>query len=480
MKRFQLWIFAAIFSLIWTAPAWAAVDVTVLELRTFAATIGSDDLYGVPEVQATDNGVVLQYQNASLELTVFTSPAAAEATYAAVYGNSTWVEAQDWVFHRNGNLGYRAESSILSTAELRALIEGRQRYLGVLFPPRIFDFELGAHSSSALLKEGASLVGNGLVSFDFYFENAEEDAGVLIDSRGAQTPDAGDFTIRLDSDGRLNLSFYAPLYAGSCGMQEGFVRVDSVDSAEAYTWNHLELRTGVEGLNLKLNGREILNCSVEQALDDGPVYLGLHPKATVGIATFKGYVKSFQNSASFTQNGERVDDILARQVFLDLSVGDADLKAFRLLKDRGIFLGSQGNVNPEAVLNRAGLVKILLKSHGIAVSDGNEPFVDVGNSDWFFGPVVTAYERGIVKGVDDTHFAPSQEVTRGEFFTMLARMSGKKWTYVKGYKDVENTDWFSSGAAYALANGLNKDSRFDAGTGLTRREAARVLYALAK
>ncbi len=480
MKRFQLWIFAAAFSLIWAAPAWATVDVTVLELRTFATTIGSDQIYGVPEVQTTPSGVILSYGgDPRLELTVFTSPAAAEATYAEVYGGSTWVEASGWVFHRNGNLGYRAESSKLSAGELRTLIEGRQRYLGVLFPPRIFDFELGAQSPSALLKEGASLVGNGLLSFDFYFENSQEDAGVLIDSRGAQTPDSGDFTVRLESDGRLNLSFYAPLYAGVCGTQEGFVNVKSADSAEAYTWNRLELRTGIEGLNLNLNGREVLNCAVEQALDDGPVYLGVHPKAAVGTVAFKGYMKDIEETPTRV-GGVRVDELLARQVFLDLSVGDADLKAFRLLKERGIFLGTQGNVNPEAVLNRAGLVKILLKSHGIAVSGGDEPFVDVSGSDWFFGPVVTAYSRGIVKGVDDTHFAPSQEVTRGEFFTMLARMSGKKWTYVKGYKDVSNTDWFSSGAAYALANGLSKDSNFDAGAGLTRREAARVLYALAK
>lgn len=47
------------------------------------------------------------------------------------------------------------------------------------------------------------------------------------------------------------------------------------------------------------------------------------------------------------------------------------------------------------------------------------PFVDVKPSKYFYKAVLCAYQTGVTKGADDTHFAPNQTRTRGQVVTFL-------------------------------------------------------------
>lgn len=54
------------------------------------------------------------------------------------------------------------------------------------------------------------------------------------------------------------------------------------------------------------------------------------------------------------------------------------------------------------------------------------PFDDVKNrGDYYYKAVLWAFEKGIIKGVDETHFNPLGIVTRGQFATMLWRLEGE-------------------------------------------------------
>ena len=52
----------------------------------------------------------------------------------------------------------------------------------------------------------------------------------------------------------------------------------------------------------------------------------------------------------------------------------------------------------------------VLPLHSLAAEN---PFVDVKESDWFYDAVLWAYENGVTKGIDETHFGPDSTVTRG-------------------------------------------------------------------
>ena len=45
--------------------------------------------------------------------------------------------------------------------------------------------------------------------------------------------------------------------------------------------------------------------------------------------------------------------------------------------------GSEGNLRPDEYLNRAEMVKILLKAYGHSAEDGELPFVDTENDAWY-------------------------------------------------------------------------------------------------
>ncbi len=53
------------------------------------------------------------------------------------------------------------------------------------------------------------------------------------------------------------------------------------------------------------------------------------------------------------------------------------------------------------------------------------PFLDVPETATYRKALTWAYENGIVKGTDDSHFTPNGSCTRGEFCTMLWRLNGR-------------------------------------------------------
>ena len=52
------------------------------------------------------------------------------------------------------------------------------------------------------------------------------------------------------------------------------------------------------------------------------------------------------------------------------------------------------------------------------------PFVDVPSDAWYHDAVVWAYENGITKGTNKTHFSPDRAITRAEVVQMLYQAAG--------------------------------------------------------
>ena len=80
---------------------------------------------------------------------------------------------------------------------------------------------------------------------------------------------------------------------------------------------------------------------------------------------------------------------------------------------------------PDTTATRAHIVTFLWRACGCQEPTITEnPFEDVEESDYFYKAVLWAYEKGIVKGTDATHFTPKQTCSTAHIVTMLYRALG--------------------------------------------------------
>ena len=112
------------------------------------------------------------------------------------------------------------------------------------------------------------------------------------------------------------------------------------------------------------------------------------------------------------------------------------------------------------------------------------PFTDVGESDWFYDAVVYAYENGLMDGVGEGTFAPNATTTRAMVVTILYRLEGEP--AVSGdlpFTDVEASTWYTDAILWAVQNGIvngMNDTQFAPGNDLTREQLVTILYRYAQ
>lgn len=469
-------------------------ELPELQLLVFSYATQVDAIAAVSQLQKSlSDKTVLQSDSRNL---FFRSDGGEDvdafSTINAEYYSFHWV-------HSNGNLVYQASlyrtngafneknlktySSAISNLSkvkvvLSDLIETSKGMSGILFPPTDADNSLLTESDSVNLGDSVSVPSHGAVEFQVYINDPAGAVGTILDSSGADTADAGDIYLYLQKDGFLYAGLYAPVFDSDCPQEAGWYRLASTHSVSSYEWNDVRLHFGVGGFWLELNGVKEASCQVAQARSDNSLFLGDFPGDGINESML-GYIKGLVASASMTLNGQVWDTVLEQQLFLDLQNTDPDLPVFQYLKERGVFLGSDGMLNPDAVLNRAEMVKILLKAYGKTVSDGDLSFMDVGTDAWYHKYLFSAFQIGMILGHDDGSFLPAHSINRAEFFMMLSRL-GKNKTGTEPFLDVTEEDWFEPAARYAYSKGLLGGLFFRPDILVTRREAARILYDLLK
>ncbi|MBR6793414.1 MAG: S-layer homology domain-containing protein [Clostridia bacterium] len=97
-----------------------------------------------------------------------------------------------------------------------------------------------------------------------------------------------------------------------------------------------------------------------------------------------------------------------------------------------ILNGSGDQMNPEADITRAEFVQVLANLSAVDTADKavNVGFADVQNGAWYAPAVKWAAENGIVNGVGEGRFAPTESITREQMCTMLVR-------YINGFMKLE-------------------------------------------
>ena len=107
------------------------------------------------------------------------------------------------------------------------------------------------------------------------------------------------------------------------------------------------------------------------------------------------------------------------------------------------------------------------------------PFADVTSMDWFFDDAGYCFDNGIFTGVSSDRFAPGGIMTRAMLVTVLYRASGAPEAAHAGFADVAAGAWYAKAVAWAAQEGivLGVDrTHFAPEQSVTREQAAAILY----
>lgn len=167
-------------------------------------------------------------------------------------------------------------------------------------------------------------------------------------------------------------------------------------------------------------------------------------------------------------------------VYSDAPFNAAITAGVSVLTEAGALEGNpDGTFRPDALLNRAEFLKIVLKSHPASTVDTEKHagscFPDVGRWDWFSAYVCFAKEQGIVGGYPDGSFRPGQPVMYAEALKMLGELYG----VIEELPPEWNETWYVKYREGAYAAGVGLPGLEEGGMDhlLTRGQMARLAAA---
>ncbi len=113
--------------------------------------------------------------------------------------------------------------------------------------------------------------------------------------------------------------------------------------------------------------------------------------------------------------------------FKDVAENDWFFEGVKFVFQNELFNGTSADTfSPNAPMTRAMLVTVLWRLDGKTAPKAACAFTDVDATAYYADAVAWAAENGVVKGVDETHFAPEAEVTREQLAAILFRYAEKK------------------------------------------------------
>ena len=107
-------------------------------------------------------------------------------------------------------------------------------------------------------------------------------------------------------------------------------------------------------------------------------------------------------------------------------------------------------------------------------------FTDVPATHWAYADLRTAVSHGWVNGYPDNTFRPSGTLTRADFVTMLARLSGDDLTVYAGtpFPDVPQDKYYAASVIWAVRSGIVSsfpDGTFRPTEPITREQMAHIM-----
>ncbi|KKT01568.1 MAG: S-layer domain-containing protein [Candidatus Peregrinibacteria bacterium GW2011_GWF2_43_17] len=119
------------------------------------------------------------------------------------------------------------------------------------------------------------------------------------------------------------------------------------------------------------------------------------------------------------------------------------------------------------------------------ITNSQQDFSDVDSAEWYGEDVYYLTSEGVVEGYEDGTYAPSSEITRAEFITLIMRALYEKGYFENGctdtstaFWDISYEDWYSDDIHTATCLGIVKgydDGYFYPNANITRAEAVQII-----
>ncbi len=156
----------------------------------------------------------------------------------------------------------------------------------------------------------------------------------------------------------------------------------------------------------------------------------------------------------------------------------------RTLYERGVINGKTlDRFDPDGLMTRAELTKVAMNAFGyeLPTEVTEDPFIDVPKGSWFAVFVQAAKNAGVITGFEDG-FHPNAYINRAAALKILLTAAGfKPSSDAAGFKDVAKNEWFAGYVAFAKKSGVvsgYKDGTFRPDGTITRAEVAKIVTVL--
>lgn len=155
--------------------------------------------------------------------------------------------------------------------------------------------------------------------------------------------------------------------------------------------------------------------------------------------------------------------------------------ALRAAADNGLMQGDNGLIRPADPITRAEAAAILNRAFG-AQQKSSATFTDTSAAAWYYNDVAIAVYMKTFTGMSDTTFAPTQNITREQAFTILARalkLQDGTAADLSSFTDATQvSSWAApSVAAMVKAGYVNGNSgKLNPTANISREEFAQILY----
>lgn len=135
----------------------------------------------------------------------------------------------------------------------------------------------------------------------------------------------------------------------------------------------------------------------------------------------------------------------------------------------------------EASCTRAQVVTFIWRAMGrLEPKTIENPFTDVKEREYYYKPVLWAYEKGIAVGMSSTTFQPNTVVTRAQAVTFLWRAEGKPGASITiPFTDVKESEYYYNAVLWAYENGITSgttETLFSPTATCTRGQIVTFLY----
>lgn len=147
------------------------------------------------------------------------------------------------------------------------------------------------------------------------------------------------------------------------------------------------------------------------------------------------------------------------------------------------FLSTPAQIDALGKADAIGLAKTLglvERRTPTSAENGDTPFEDVLEGEWFYDDVTYVWDQALMQGVSDTEFGAAMPANRAMVVTLLYRMDGAQlWPEESGFADVEAGSWYHAPVQWALENGITtgvNETEFAPGRNVVREQFVTFLH----